>query len=399
MADSPSHIDAFRKTAAVWMGGAVLLLVILTLVGGRWLFSSHRQGRRTSELPARWRVSGASMVPTLYGPSRQANCPTCQRSWKLEMASLNTIADRRLCAHCGSILTLSEEPLPGELVWLDPSRQSEPIFRGELVAIHRESEGPFLKRVVGLPGDTVDVAGDGFHLMINGRRAEDVLWQDDRDRSLPRFLVDQDRARPTSRWLAEEGSGWRRDEQRQWNLQQPFASQWLIYRHQSVYDQNRASAVLDDYQYNVSATRKLHPVDRFFLSGHCRCPRPAIIEVAFWSAQTTMLARVRIDQPSKFQTSYFEAHPTASLPVSSLRPVALRVLTDGAVTLSSLTIERLIEYRLRRHDDREIYPVKVGPNRLFVLGDNVPVSVDSRNDGLLTTDRLLGRVRTPVSQP
>ncbi len=165
----------------------------------------------------------------------------------------------------------------------------------------------------------------------------------------------------------------------------------MIYSHASVYDQNRPSQVLDDYQYNVSLSRMLLPVDRFLLAGRCQCSGDATLQVAFWSADQASIASLEVDDGQQFAASFQQASAASGLPVTAFQPVAIRVI-GKSVVLSSLTIHRLVEYRLRPRDDRGHYPLRIGAGEVFVLGDNVPVSLDSRDFGSLAVGDVLGIV-------
>ena len=51
-----------------------------------------------------------------------------------------------------------------------------------------------------------------------------------------------------------------------------------------------------------------------------------------------------------------------------------------------------------RHHDRSRYPMTLGSDEFFLLGDNVPVSVDSREVGSVGGGSILGKclVTSPV---
>jgi hypothetical protein len=97
-----------------------------------------------------------------------------------------------------------------------------------------------------------------------------------------------------------------------------------------------------------------------------------------------------------FVVSYYDADPVEGLPVNEQNPVAIRVQQEQQQTepaqLIGLRIERMVEYRIRPRDDPRRYPVKVAEGTCFVIGDNVPVSVDSRDIGLVPISRIAGLI-------
>jgi type IV secretory pathway protease TraF len=343
-------------------------------------------------------VAGASMAPTLLGPSCSALCKVCNLTWSLDPVAADLPPHRLLCSHCGQTMSLQQPtataPDSADRVEVQSLGSDRRLFRGQLVAVRPVGAKPFIKRVVALPDDTVDIDPKGRHLLVNGQRIEDTLFSRSEILPLPRFLVDRDRSRAESRW-ASAPQAWTRDAQRGWHLDPASDAGWLVYGHQSVYDGNQPSGVLDDYPYNVAAQRRLQPVDRLFLSGHCQSQTPATIQVAFWSETETLIASVDVDRDSDFSVSCYDAVASTggplAPPVRETCPVAIRV-QGQSVTLSALVVERLVQYRLRPTDDRTVYPLKLGPGQLFVLGDNVPVSVDSRDYGCVRDDEIEGTV-------
>lgn len=399
----------------------LLLVIGLALPLAWWCW---RIGQRTAQpepIPRSFRVQGSSMVPTLFGPSRAAFCPACRFLWQVEtppsvatsadVAASRTIAEAigLNCAHCGGPMSIApnrDQPV-GQRVRIETVSEIEAtgdsMRRGDLVAV-RHAGQLHIKRVVGLPGETIQV--QGARLLVDSQRPEDRLQRVPVRFPLPWILVDDDARRAESRWSMEppdEGVGaWTRDPARTWHTDGTgspsprLPSPWLRYGHRSVDRGQLATPIWDDVPFNVTLARKLFVVDRLRLRGES--PAAGACEVAFWREDGNVLVRRTLQQHAEFVIDCFEGEPRDALPVSKQHPVAIRLL-DGQGSLQGLRIERLIEYRLRPHDDRSPYPLRLGRDQWFVLGDNVPVSVDGRQWGPLSSDQLLGRLQRIESTP
>ena len=77
------------------------------------------------------------------------------------------------------------------------------------------------------------------------------------------------------------------------------------------------------------------------------------------------------------------------------RPIVSK-LGDGRIE-----VHRRVRYRLRRRDAVDRYPLTLPDGQWFVVGDNVPVSIDSRTYGPIAGDSILGIVigrSSPIGQ-
>ena len=396
--------------------------VCLVLVIG---FGAWRLGRFTAHsnrVPLTFRVQGSSMVPTLVGDFRTAECFVCRLVWLIEPPQSPPTSNGHRCAHCGS-------PMTTEIVW--PSTRmrhsaggessggegksfslvtvetmdelndaGQVLSHGDLVAVRWEGQ-LHVKRIVAVPGDRVSLRES--RLLVNGVRVEDRLAHDDDRRSAPWMLVDDDSRRAESRWASQgeagdDQEGWMRDERGHWSVSTKGSNTWLVYGSRSTYRGNLPAPIRDDYPFNVSVERKLFDVDRLRLRG--RAATESRCEVAFWSADGNALARCTWSAGEDFRVSFYDGVLTDGLPVSPNQPLAIRAVS-GSAGLADLVIERLVEYRLRPNDDRGNYPYHLGPDEWFLLGDNVPVSTDSRQWGKLPGNSLIGRVirRDPPHRP
>ena len=337
------------------------------------------------------------MAPTLLGACVVARCDSCQLYWHVDLSGSDSGRLQALCSHCGEPMSIVDRDqvasagiLSADVVELKPViGAATELKRGDLVALRWEDQLR-VKRIAAVPGDIVSL--DGTRLTVAGKRLEDLLFDDRPLFDLPWFLVDDESRREVSRWsTAAADPAWQRTVDHSWTWTQASLSSWLIYHHTSVYDHNRPSRVWDDYQINVGANRKLYGVDRLQVDATVTCPTPTRVTVAFWSANGIVLAQSIVSDGESLAVGYRDGVLADDLPVTPEHPVAIRV-SAGPCALHGLQIERLIEYRIRPSDDHDQYPLQVTAGHCFVLGDNVPVSVDSRDLGLVPISRIMGLV-------
>lgn len=350
-----------------------------------------------------FQVNGSSMAPTLLGECEIAECDSCDLRYHVDLTGVNKVDEGVLCSHCGDSMSIVDpDPITrhmviaADVVQMEPLAEATELARGDLVAVQWQGQLR-VKRIVALPGDIVQL--DGSRLTMDGKRLEDLLIDGRFPFDLPRFLVDDDSRRPMSRWSPEaEGSGWQRNADRKWQWIQPGTSPWLIYHHKSVYDHDQPSPVWDDYPFNAGIDRKLYGVDRLEVESAVHCRATTQVRVAYWSARGNVLATSLVGDGQSLAVSYHQGKIREGLPVTPQHPIAIQVAA-GPCTLEDLRIRRLIEYRLRPGDDRDRYPLQVDHDHCYVLGDNVPISVDSRDIGLVPIARIKGLVTKRQHRP
>ncbi|MEX0824931.1 MAG: S26 family signal peptidase, partial [Pirellulaceae bacterium] len=333
-------------------------------------------------------VTGPSMAPTLWGPSRQVKCAACGVAIRVHEHPVNPFHQWMQCHNCGSLASPAEaDRLPPDRVLIDRAAYLWRAPRhGELIAIKTE-KGPLqVKRIIGTPGDEI-----GLHnseLTINGRRVEAVLPP----QQIPLMTV-FDAAFPDL-----EGPRWRVSED----------GQWSVYHHRSVHDENRPGPIRDDYPANTAVSRQLMPVAHKQLAGRITAAEPVRIEVDIWlldhwerfrgrfpagdlTWSVSSLAAEGLPETThpddRWRRIVFSSSTEAcKSPVSAETPIAMRVLQaqgekqPSDARLRDLLISRHFHWDVRRSDQHAwpATPFRLQARRYFVVGDNLPISVDSR---------------------
>jgi signal peptidase I len=388
-------------------------------------------------------VPTGSMAPTLLGQHRELACPNCGFRLVLGLDEEGR-SGRPICPNCGQA-DLDAVPAVdsnGDRVlvqkFLYDVRRPK---RWEVAVFHfpGDPSQAYVKRVVGLPGEMVQVArGD---VWVNGQIARKTL-REQRAMRIVVFdnnFVPRDRDR-NPRWAFRRGrpderraSGWRSDGSRfvhddpEPTDPEP-ALDWAEYRHWDP-DRGRYLAVHDFNAYNGGETRGENVVTDLMVEARVKADSSAraiavridagsdrfVAEVPVGASGVPELRRngrpvplrnvrsglmpvttgagvlleasvmdrrviVALDGVPLFDPVDFDDPSEGPGPDDS--PVALGV-RGGAVELGDVRVYRDVYYTTSlAYTPRRPYgvdePFPLGADEFFVLGDNSPVSNDSR---------------------
>ncbi len=418
-----------RWIAAAVLGAALALLGLrLALIQGRLC-------------PVR--VAGGSMAETLLGPHWPVTCRECGMPFRCGIEHPPP-ENRAICPNCGCRDNVVDATriAPGQRVLIDRwAKLLHGLHAWQAVAFHAPHDADELtvKRIVaGGPGRVEIRDGDVY---LDGQIQQKTLAQ----LREVRILVHDDRYRSplANRWLpAQADTCWQPT--RTGYTAQPVPghgatidwlhyTQWPCWYHGSP-DVGRTDdlPILDHDPYNQSLTRgSLHSVPDLMLAcqlqvsgvGHClvrltarrdvfewelsaagrecrlhwngRCvaeaPRPAgsppwTAEMAVWDHRVL----AALDGTTIFTLDY---EPTSDSP-GAVDPHRLSIGTAGAhVQLEALRVYRDIYYLGPGNVTRWQAPQPMQVGQWFMLGDNVPVSVDSRFWSAIDGPAILGPVR------
>ena len=388
-------------------------------------------------------VPTGSMAPTLLGHHREVACPGC--GFRFAVGLDNGGAARPVCPNCGrddlgeaTTVECSGDRLLVQKFLYDirrPNRWEVAVFQ-----FPGESSQAYVKRVVGLPGESVQIV-DG-DVLIDGKVARKSLREQRGTRLLvfdghfiprdairfPRFEFRRgDPRRPLPSGWRGDGARFVRDATE--DSVDPI--DWLVYRHWDP-DRARYTPVYDFTPYNggdlrgenrvsdlmIEARLTVEPnvravlvridagADRFVVAipngdapagalevrrngsrldgvrpasraawGESRRAVPVLLEASVMDRRLT----VALDGEPLFDPIDYDPEPG---PGHDDGPIALGV-RGGSMTVEDLRIYRDIFYTATlantpRRPFAVDSPVRLGPDEYFVLGDNSPVSNDSR---------------------
>lgn len=369
-----------------------------------------------------YRVASGSMAPVLLGPHHPLMCENCQFSTALDVAQL---PQRATCPNCG----YQENPIDSSQVRLGDSLfweaiEPEQLKRWDIVLLEdAKTKNWQVKRIAFLPGETPKISqGELF-------RGNQLIRKSPTEReALKQIVFDQSHAPPESpRFRSDHpaGSGWnvRRGSLGFAPIGDTQANQndWLVYHHHRCLPPpspiGHDASPLDSYGYNHSVSRELFPVSDLWIEFICKHWQARGLTIRLQEDEHTASIEVDLDQGIVRGSSLQQ---TVELPLSidslagmtvragecdgefflelqhdrrrwyfplgiattqfGSQPFALKI-GGGQAILRQVKIYRDIVWlgRQRRPTpwsfDREL-----SPHEIFVLGDNVPISDDSRNE-------------------
>ncbi len=366
-------------------------------------------------------ISSGSMAPAYFGPHRAVRCPDCGMEFDCD-ADASLAAATATCPNCGRRgIPLDTEVMAGDRLLADRATFMARAPRRWEVALFRcpeQAADYCVKRIVGLPGETVEIRGGDVY--IDGAIARkslaeqretailvhDTKWSGERS-DLPSRWSPQ----PTESWQPV-GSGFR-------CAPDGTAINWLTYTHWCRRPGGAATIeetpVLDEDGYNASVSRPLNPVSDLMLVARLTAVgngtlflrandgretyqvaiEPVTGKIAL-SRNENVLQSIQtapglLDRPSELLLSLFDrqvllavdgrerlVHALAETG-EPLRPTS-RPLAIGShglkVEITRLQVWRDIYYMASRR--AAATEVTLRPDEYFVLGDNSPISRDSR---------------------
>ncbi len=379
-------------------------------------------------------VSGSSMAPTLVGPHYAARCPQCKEPIRVSI-DFPPVTHLLECPYCGdaSAGDAETEIQQGTRLWIDRTAyQWRKPRRWEVVVFRcpNNAERLCTKRVIGLPGEQIELAhGD---VVINGQVQVKSLAEQRTLRVLLKrrrgFFLGSDRfsslaTNPTalgaSRGVCKNKANYPTTPRLA-----PGAIGNLVHQPSVMSVFASDGPFTDNYVFNAGLSRRLNPVCDFMLSANVTCQGNGqlLLEVNDGGRSHLMLicpssGTLQLFQHGKqivskklshssqrqlaenevlLEVSTFDrqlllaidghvelqlalAHgPKKTAETTPPQPFAIGT-NDLKVTLRQPTLWRDIYYESSVNKPSRGRPTwHLAADELFLLGDNVPVSADSR---------------------
>ncbi len=316
-------------------------------------------------------IHGSSMAPSMLGPHVQVTCPQCD--WQFAVGVDQLPAGRPMvCSDCQQAFDNRGdlELHPGERVWVNrlakPGRWGVVVFR-----CPGRASDLCVKRVIGLPGEHVDF--DRGDLLIDGNVYRKSLEEQRRMRQ----LVHRERD-AASQW-STAGAGWKRiDDRWQHTGDDAWPLRFVL----------EGRAKYDELGYNQNVTRATNAITDVTLSFDLELSRGATTRCSALfgdgvGTQTAELARSGHVEWSLFDRQVLLAVDGEVLGVSRwMQPwpnaPELEIAAAGDAKITNLSVYRDAYYHTRPMDHWPAAGVTLGSDELFVVGDNVAISNDSR---------------------
>lgn len=389
-------------------------------------------------------VPTGSMAPSLLGFHAETQCPVCGRDVVVGTDTQGQLEGTPTCNNCGARLNLEGSPvIPGDRLlvhkWFYSYKRPE---RWETVVFccPDQPRQAYVKRVVGLPGESVQISQG--NIFINGTIARKSLEQFEK-MGIPVFELRRRSGQVDDRWVIGSNSAWRVEEGALHYTPVPVdpppnEPDFLFYQHRDP--QGNVAPVGDQSEYSLSQpswiqsgvqdlvlrcrlnlteptgslTLRLHPIGtrQFdlwldFRTGFAQLD---------WNQESIRTATLPKDvsEPLELVFGYFDERVVVrigdlslfepfDLPVAqpekaarNSTPIAIGS-TNQAVWIDRFEILRDVYYSSRIAGSYNpagvAKPYKLAEDQYFVLGDNSPISHDSRawEQPAVPTHLLLGK--------
>ncbi len=417
------------------------ILILVSLVGVV-IAISFAVGFYARQPPVR--TVGPSMAMTLLGKHGEVVCEKCGYTFAFD-AEETPLPQRPLCPNCGHVHG-DDTPvrlIAGDLVQLDRrAPRQRPLQRYDLVAfdVPNEPDKLGVKRVIGLPGERIGIhAGE---ILVN----DEVLRKETPTSRDLWTLVHDGRFAPQDRWVADDPQdiAWAQvpaDDATAYFAQRDIHADandfaWLTYQHFPLLDLRPPptnTIPINDFDgYNASLARSLNDVGDARVEFRLKATPGTVVAVKMhdgWSPWQVELKcsgppNVSVTAPGRIPNSdtlVVDFQKGCAITIS-LRDGELRVEIDGEeimrvncppgdtprrvlpnqltlgiqrgeATFSELRVYRDIYY-LNPDGRPQTWAMDrvLAADEYFLLGDNPPVSVDSRHFGPLKRGVIRGVV-------
>lgn len=380
------------------------------------------------------RIDGASMAATLCGTHVLVTCSDCGISFPCDAEHVPASGEV-VCPNCGfQKLSVSEFPRHrGDRVRIDrwPAWRGN-LNRWDIVALEDPlAEGLSVKRIAGMPGELISIAGGDVYC-----RGEIIRKTLDQTQEMAVLIHDNEHA-PQSMAATGNEAGWRwkpADATSDWSEMggvyryrpgaQREASEpdWLEYTHWrcdgSLTSRNQPAPILDNDPYNQAQSRQLNEVTDVWLTFEVELAPSGELLIELLSAGKAWQVELngvsgsieltcdgrpldcravegRLDVvPAHIAFGYLDAQVCLAIdgqqwrwPVNAANPMHIGAesrlavaASGGACTLRSLRIWRDVYY-LEPNGTSRPWSMEeaLAADEYFLLGDNVPVSIDGRH--------------------
>ena len=331
-------------------------------------------------------VAGSSMAPALRGPCLEAVCPDCGSAFEVgaEFAAESPFGG---CPHCGMqrVPLAGFAILPSDRLWIDRTAFERRLpRRGEVVVARHPSDGAQLcvKRVVGLPGETVEIRqGD---VWVEGRPWVKSLAE----QRAVRQLVHVNGEPVTDDLAYNAGLSRRLNFVRDFMLSLPLEARGKGTLSLDLHDGRQTVRITIELPSGqVGATADGEPLTTATLSEASRqrlAGGPVLLELSNFDRQLLLAIDSRVELHCPLEVD-------AAPPIGTALP--FEVGASGLkISLGELTVSRDIYYcRQAVGALPAAERVLLADDAYYLLGDNSPISVDSRSWGSVPARYLVGR--------